>query len=301
MKCILTGGAGFIGSHLARELEQGGHEVVVLDVKVSSRHDLRFPEFVRSQFEAAADADVCVHLAAKVGRLFGEDSPMETVVDNVGMTALVAQACGEHGIRLAYASTSEVYGDNGDAVCDEEEGPFTLPHNLYGISKAFGEQVCEHYAPRDLKIFRFSMPYGPGLPAGRGRAAIINMLHQALHRKPIPVHRGAERSWCFIEDTVRATRMILERGQPGAYNIGRDDAAVSMAKVAELACELTGAPQSLIQAIEPPENQTVVKRLATERIRELGWRPQVELREGMMRTLAWVEALDADGAMKEVA
>jgi nucleoside-diphosphate-sugar epimerase len=299
MKAIITGGSGFLGSHIAHELEQNGHEVVVFDLQISRFHDLRFPEIVEGMFEENADADLCIHLAAKVGRLFGEDNPMETITDNVGMTALVAQACGAHRIRMAYASTSEIYGDNGTAVCDELEGPFSLPHNVYGISKFFGEDICRHYAPEDLTIFRFSMPYGPGLPAGRGRAAIINMLHQALHRKKIPVHTGAERSWCYVTDTVRAVRLAID-AEPGVWNIGRDDAAVSMLTVARIACELTGCPITYIEEVPPPRMQTVVKRLSTERIRVLGWEPEVELTEGMRRTLAWVETLDEEGNPKEV-
>jgi UDP-glucose 4-epimerase len=297
VKAIVTGGAGFLGSHLCFELEQHGHDVVVLDLKISRFHDLRFPELVDSLFDEHEDADLCVHLAAKVGRLFGEDDPMETVTDNVGMTALVAQACGTRGIRLAYASTSEIYGDNGNNVCDEETGPFSLPHNLYGISKGFGEDVCNHYAKTGLLIFRFSMPYGPGLPAGRGRAAIINMLHQALHGKRIPVHKNAERSWCYITDTVKATRLALEQSEAGVFNIGRDDNPTSMFEVARIACRLTGANSSRIELIEPPRNQTVVKRLSTDRIRALGWEPEVGLEDGMKRTLEWVQTLDNEGAV----
>lgn len=297
IKFILTGGAGFLGTHLAFELERRGHEVVVLDLKLSRFHDLRFSEIVRDRFAEQSDADVCVHLAAKVGRLFGEDDPMETITDNVGMTALVAQQCGAYGIKLAYASTSEIYGDNGEELCDEYLGPFTLPHNVYGISKGFGEKLCQHYAPDRLTIFRFSMPYGPGLPAGRGRAAIINMLHQALHGRQIPVHRGAERSWCYVTDTIRATVMVLEEGSGGTWNIGRDDDAHDMLDVARLACSLSGATQSHIRVIEPPEMQTVVKRLSTERIRALGWEPEIDLCLGMEKTLEWVKTLDKTGAI----
>ena len=293
----MTGGAGFIGQHLCLELEQHGHEVVVLDLVHSPFHDLRHPDIVDDQFRQHSDAHICVHLAAKVGRLFGENNPMETVTDNVGMTALVAQACGKHKIRMAYASTSEVYGDNGEKECDEIDGPFTLPHNLYGISKNFGEAVCLHYCPEDLTVFRFSMPYGPGLPAGRGRAAIINFLHQALHGQKIPVHLGAERSWCYVTDTVRAARLVLEKREVGPFNIGRDDDARTMLAVAGIACELAAADPHLIQLIEAPTNQTVVKRLATNRIRALGWEPEVTLEEGMARTMEWVQTLDEKGAV----
>jgi len=294
VKILVTGGDGFLGRHLCKELAAHKHTVVPIDRTLNPEHDLRLVG-VADAIVRGHRPDLVVHLAAKVGRLFGEDDPMETVIDNVGMTALVAQACQAYGARLAYASTSEIYGDNGDAVCDEQDGPFTLPHNLYGISKGHGEHVCEHYAPDGLTIFRFSMPYGPGLPAGRGRAAIINMLHQALHMKPIPVHKGAERSWCWVGDTVRAARVALEDEVGGVFNVGRDDAAVPMLDVAKIACDLTDAPYSLIEEVEAPGNQTVVKRLATDRIRALGWEPMVELDDGMGRTLDWVRSLTADG------
>lgn len=280
MKVLITGAGGFIGTHLTTTLQDAGHEVLATDLADA---DLRYK--IPLHFELAPD--VCVHLAAKVGRLFGEQDLLNTISTNAGATARVAQTCGELGIPLVYASTSEVYGDQGMLAC-YEGGPLSLPHNIYGLSKFWGEQACELYAPRELKILRLSMPYGPGHPPGTGRAAITNMLWQAMKQKPIPTHRGAERSWCWVGDTCEAIRLIIETGRGGIYNVGRDDAAVSMRRVAELACELTGSTPELIEDIDAPERQTVVKRLATEKIRALGWEPQVELREGMVRTLDWL-------------
>lgn len=297
MNFLVTGGAGFLGQHICAELEANYHKVVVIDRALDKHHDMRFDPLVVARFNEHPDTDVCIHLAAKVGRLFGEDDPMETVTDNVGMTALVARECGKRNIRMVYASTSEVYGDNGDLECDEDWGPWQLPHNLYGITKLQGETVCRHYAPDLLTILRFSMPYGPGLPAGRGRAAIINMLHQALHGQPIPVHKGAERTWCYVGDTARAVRLIIEKTGGGAFNVGRDDQRASMLEVAKAACYLTGASQDLIQTTMPPTNQTVVKRLSTSKLRDLGWKPEVDLLEGMQHTLQWVRTLDETGAI----
>jgi nucleoside-diphosphate-sugar epimerase len=294
---LITGGMGFLGKHITAELIKHRHTVQILDRALDRHHDLRFDPLVVARFDEHPDVDICIHLAAKVGRLFGEDDPMETVTDNIGMTALVARECGKRGIRMVYASTSEIYGDNGATECDEDWGPFTRPHNLYGISKLMGETVCLHYAPDLLTVLRFSMPYGPGLPAGRGRAAIINMLHQALHDQPIPVHQGAERSWCYVGDTARAVRLIIEKTGGGAFNVGRDDEPTSMLNVAHWACELTGASPDLIQTTIPPGNQTVVKRLATSKLRGLGWEPEVGLQEGMRRTLEWVQTLDESGAI----
>lgn len=295
MRILVTGSNGFIGSHLIHELQNAGHLVSEMDIALGSDHDARQYANVASKIEEAK-AEVVVHLAAKVGRLFGEDDVMETVLDNAGMTTVVAKACGDLGARVVYASTSEVYGDNGAASCDEFAGPFSLPHNIYGLSKYWGEKACELYAPNGFTALRFSMPYGPGLPAGRGRAAIINLLWQAKYGQEMPVHRGAERSWCWIGDTVRAARLAIERGE-GPFNIGRDDNAVPMQEVAEIACSIAGAEKSLIKVIEPPARQTVVKRLATKRIGRLGWQPTVSLFDGMTRTYeTWVDHLDASGA-----
>ncbi len=294
MKALVTGGAGFIGSHLCHELGENGHEAIVMDTRREPLlHDCRDPLNVQRMI-AEHEPDIVVHLAARVGRLFGEDNVAETITDNAGMTATVAQACGMFDVPLAYASTSEIYGDCGETVAYESMVP-RLPHNAYGLSKRWGEEACRLYAPEGLLLLRLSMPYGPGLPWGRGRAALVNFLHQALTRQTIPVHFGAERSWCYVGDTVRAIRMLLERGETGAFNIGRDDNALPLTQVAEMACELAGAELDLIDEIPAPARQTVVKRLATNKLRDLGWQPEIDLEEGMCLTLAWViEQMEAE-------
>lgn len=297
MKIAITGAAGFIGTWLTRELEENGHEVYGIDrVMPNTAHDtsanLLDEDVVRSWL-TQVEPDVCYHLAAQVGRVFGERDVSHTVRSNAEITTLIAKWCGEFNIRLAYVSTSEVYGDQGDTMCDED-GFMLLPHNLYGLSKRWGEEAAQLFAPRDLVIARLSMPYGPGVPPGLGRRALDTMLWQAHHHMPIIVHRGGVRSWCWVGDTVRGLRMIIERPEGGTYNVGRDDNPVTMYAVARMACDITGAPPELIQVVDPPAAQTVVKRLSTDRLRSLGWEPTVELSEGMEQVYEYVKTFPAE-------
>lgn len=295
MRVGVTGAAGFIGRNLVDELRDAGHDVATCDRRGNPgwSFDLLTPGLFRQWVEDTRP-DVVVHLAAQVGRLFGDDDVAHTVRWNAEATTLVARACGDAGVRLAYASTSEIYGDHGTADTDEDT-PWRLPHNLYGLSKRWGEEAARLFAPDRLVIFRPSMPYGPGAPPGRGRRAMDTMLWQAHHRMPITVHRGAERSWCWIGDTVRAIRLTIEQPDTGTFNVGRDDDPRSMLEIAQMACKLAGAPDNLIREVDPPGAQTVVKRLSTNRIRALGWQPTVELEDGIRQVYDWVRQYGPDG------
>jgi UDP-glucuronate 4-epimerase len=307
VKILITGHKGFIGQHLWQELAHHGHEVFGVDLARDDEGILETEVWADLGEEGAINGtldfvcpDRVIHLAAQVGRVFGERDLRHTVDSNALMTTLLARECGEREIPVLYASSSEVYGDQGNATCNEE-GPFAMPHNLYGLTKRWGEEALQLYAPDGLQIVRLSMPYGPGAPPGVGRRALDNILWQAVHGKRIPIHRGAERSWCWIGDTVAGIRLVLEAGERlptgfGVYNIGRDDRRVSMATLAHWCCELVGAaPEALIDIVDPPAAQTVVKRLSTAKLRGLGWEPKVELDEGLPQVLKWVRKFDAEG------
>ena len=192
---------------------------------------------------------------------------------------------------MVYVSSSEVYGDQGDHLITEADTYAALPHNVYGLSKRWGEEAAQLYAPDGLLILRLNMPYGPRQEGGWGSCALIQVMQKALHRQPIPIHRGAERSWCWAGDTASAIRLVMEKSDGGVFNIARDDDPTPMLDVARKACELTDAPLDLIREVDAPSRQTVVKRLSSEKLRALGWQPEVDLDEGMQRTLEWVRKL----------
>jgi nucleoside-diphosphate-sugar epimerase len=292
IKVAITGVNGFVGSWLKKELEEHGYDVYGTDINDEVGRNLLDENSFKEWIETI-NPDICYHLAAQVGRLFGEQDVVHTVRHNAEMTTIVAKHCGDMGIRLAYVSTSEAYGDQGDHICDEY-GELKLPHNLYGLTKRWGEEAAQLFAPNNLVIARLSMPYGPGVPPGKGRRAMDTMLWQAYHNMPMTVHIGAERSWCWIGDTVRALRMIIEHPESGIYNIGRDDDPRPMSDIAKIACKLSDKSEDLIQMIPAPSMQTVVKRLSTERIRNLGWSPEVELEEGILHVHEWIKRFDVN-------
>jgi dTDP-glucose 4,6-dehydratase len=279
VRILVTGAAGFIGQYLCSELT-ASHDVIGVDILDGN--------LIKPGIAAAIvkhhKPELVIHLAGLVGRLFGEDDVARTITANAIGTTCVAQACAEAGIRLAYASTSEAFGDHGDKLVPESDHG-VLPYNMYGLSKRWGEEACRLYMPEeDLQIFRLSMPYGPGLPAGRGRAALITFLFNAIHHKPLTVHAGGTRCWCYITDTIKGIRMLIKNGGSGAWLVGRTDNETSMLTVAEMACDIAGAPRSLIEVVDAPENQTLVKRLESKRLYAIGWTPKVNIEQGIEMT-----------------
>jgi nucleoside-diphosphate-sugar epimerase len=288
MRILITGARGFIGEHLTKHLSRTGYEVTGVDFQDG---DLREPGTIE-YFIIKHKPDICIHLAAQVGIFFNEQDCVHAINSNAIMTLRVAKACAANGVRLIHTSTSEVYGDFGDRLISETDPLIGTPTGIYAISKRWSEDAAKEYAPDGLVIIRPSMPYGPGAPPGKGRRAMDNMLWQAHHRKPIIVHRGAVRSWCWIGDLCRGYEMIIASGETGAFNIGRDDDERTMEWMAEKSCHIAGAPTSLIEIVDPPAKKTVIKRLSTQRLQGLGWKPEVNLTDGMIEVYHWVKRFE---------
>lgn len=287
MTYILTGHLGFLGSHLTRELNKRRIPWVGLDIAnphSPDRFDLCIPGVFSRYLETFhSEIKGVIHLAAQPGRVFGAERPEKTISSNTLMTYNVACACGEFGIPLVYFSTSEVYG----SACflgrvDESSVPD--PINLYGMTKLWGEQLSDHYAPQLLKIIRPTMPYGPTMPFGYGRAALPTFVSQAMSNKPITVHRDTERSWCYIDDFIDGLMLVLESAEGGCFNVGRDDDLRSMEEVAHAVCRVVGVPPSLIKTEDPDDTITPIKDISTRRLRDMGFEPKVDLEEGIRRT-----------------
>ncbi|HWX10366.1 MAG TPA: NAD(P)-dependent oxidoreductase [Gaiellaceae bacterium] len=251
MKVLVTGGRGFLGGHVCDALRVAGHEAIPLG---RADGDLAEPGVAAALLDEHRP-DVVVHLAAVM-----PDDPR--LAQNAPITALVAQACGERGVRMSHGSTTAVYAD-------------ATP---YADSKRASEE-----AAAGATLLRFAFPYGPG----QRRGAIPTMLKQARAGEPIVVYRGWRRSFCFAGDAARAVVLLLDRH--GAWDVGRDDDPRTLEEVARLACRVSGAAESLIEIVDPPVGPALVlEQLDVEPLRGLGWRPQVSLEDGIRRTLDWL-------------
>ena len=277
MKVLVTGASGFVGRALVNELRHGerAYEVHALERRDG---DLSEPGVAEAAV-VEARPDVVVHSAARIGVARCEDEPLLALRSNVLATALVARAAAVHGARLAYVSSADVYGAR-PGVVDEEAEP--APESLYALTKWWGEQAARLYAPEGLLVLRLANPYGPGVTAGSGKGALPTMLRQAELREPIPAFRGEARAWCWIGDVVRGIRLALD--VEGLINVGSDAEPVPLADAARLACDLVGAPRQLVEEVEQPPGR-VAPRVSVERLRALGWRPEVELEAGLRLTL----------------
>ena len=312
---VVTGGAGYIGSHLVDLLAEAGHRVTVIDDLTSGstanlatrlrRGDIRL--VTGSVLDASLldrelrDAGLVFHLAAAVGvgRIVAD--PLTSLRTNVAGTEEVLGACARHGCAIVLASSSEVYGkppaapmrESGDRLL----GPTTVPRWSYAAAKAVDEHLLFAHTAQGLRgsAVRYFNSYGPRLDR-RGSASVVAVfLRQALAGEPVTLHGDGRQSRCFtyVTDTVRGTlAAAAPAGQGRVFNIG-SPAEITVAELAELIIGETGSRSPVVRApyeeVYGARFQDVRRRVPDVSLaREvLGWEPEVPLAEGIKRTIAW--------------
>jgi nucleoside-diphosphate-sugar epimerase len=318
MRVAVTGASGYIGGWLLAELDRRGHEVHAQDLR---RPNATGPWAEFSTFDLGndirrltwlhlADPEVVIHLAAVYGRVWGELDMGHTARVNAGVTAELARDCATLGTRLMYMSSSEVYGASADSGTVYPGSPLR-PMNMYGMSKKWGEEAAWGYAPDGLMVTRLNMPYGPSQwvpvtgekPATSGRPGTVgyNVLHSMVWEAAVgldlTVHRGTERCLTWAGDMARGLCTILESGRGGTWNVCRNDDHRDIFAMAKDVVSLTGSSSRII-VNDPPERVTMRKSLDCTGLLELGWRPTVELGEGIQRTWEYYRRFDRDGVWR---
>jgi dTDP-glucose 4,6-dehydratase len=291
-RAVITGGAGFIGTHLCRALLTAGIEVVCVDNFLTSSPDGLYglrtdPRFSLHEADVADglppddDVDLVIHLASPASPANYQRNALE----------LAARA----GARFVLASTSEVYGD--PAVSPQPEGYWgnvnpVGPRSVYDEAKRFAEATTAAYRRAglaDTAIARIFNTYGPGMRPGDGRV-VPTFACQALRGLPLTVAGDGRqtRSLCHVSDTVAGILALAGSGVAGPVNIGNPDEATVL-QIAERIIRLSRS-RSAIEHIPLPEDDPKSRCPDITLARQLGWQPKVSWPEGLAETLEWFSA-----------
>ncbi|KAA0699023.1 SDR family NAD-dependent epimerase/dehydratase [Neorhizobium sp. P12A] len=305
-RILVTGGAGFLGSFLCERLLQEKHEVICVDNFFTGRrgnvahllddksfeiirHDITFPLYV--------EVDEIYNLACPASPVHYQFDPVQTTKTSVHGAINMLGLAKRVGARILQASTSEVYGD--PEIHPQPEGYWGKvnpigPRSCYDEGKRCAETLFFDYWRQHslrIKVARIFNTYGPRMQADDGRV-VSNFIVQALQNKPITVYGNGEqtRSFCYVDDLIGGLVGLMGTKDEvtGPINLG-NPVEFTMLELANLVIELTGS-RSKIKFLPLPADDPRQRRpdigLAT---RELGWKPKVQLREGLARTVAHFE------------
>ena len=302
LRIIVTGGAGFVGSHLVDRLLEAGHEVVAVDNLFTGRkrninhhrNNERF-EFVRHDVTEPIllEADQVYHLACPASPVHYQYNPVKSIKTNVFGTINMLGLCRRVRGKFLLASTSEVYGDPAEHPQKESYWGHVNPIGLrscYDEGKRVAETLSFSYLQQnkiDVKVVRIFNTYGPRMLFDDGRV-VSNFIVQALKNQAITVYgRGEQtRSFCFVDDMVRGliAAMNMENFH-GPVNLG-NPVETTIAELARLVIDLTGS-KSRVEYAPLPQDDPARRRPDISLARQkLGWEPEVELRMGLQRTIA---------------
>ena len=301
---VLTGGAGFIGSHLAERLLEEGNEVVVLDnlvtgdgdnVQLLSNYDgFRFREVdVSRPYDVGGDAACVLHVASPASPIDFERIPFEIMAVNSEGTRLAAELALAKGARFLFASTSEVYGD--PEVHPQSEDYWghvnaVGPRAVYDESKRFGEAMVAAFRRHrglDARVVRIFNTYGPRMRPSDGRL-IPNLITQALEGLPLTVYGDGSqtRSFCYVDDMVDGILALLRSDVAEPVNVGNPNEMTVLEMAEQIRAEVDDGLEIVFESL--PVDDPRRRRPDITRARELlAWEPRVPVAEGVAKTIAW--------------
>jgi len=313
MRVVITGGAGFLGSHLCEALLRRGDSVICVDdLSTGSVHNvehlLGLPQFellirdVRVDIPARGTVDAVAHLASPASPPEYLRRPLETMTVGSRGTENALGLAHASGARFVLASTSEVYGDPGVHPQPEDYWGNVNPvgpRSVYDEAKRYAEafSMAHRRAMRsDVGILRIFNTFGPRMQPHDGRV-VTSFIVQALSGDPLTVYGDGSqtRSLCYVDDLVRGIVAMIDSTELGPINLG-NPVELTVRELAALIIGLTGS-RSVVEHHPLPRDDPMRRRpaiaLAEER---LGWKPEVPIEQGLLRTVDWFRARPAEVA-----
>lgn len=312
MKIIVTGGAGFLGSHLCDKLIGQNHKVICIDNlstggEKNIEHLKNNPNFEFVKYDASNElpgnvmADQIYHLASPASPNKNNHKsyiahPFETMQVNSAGTWKLCETAVKLGAKFLFASTSEVYGDPEEHPQQEEyKGNVSTigPRAVYDESKRFGETVTSAFVRSKAlngRIIRIFNTYGPRMPSD-GRV-VIEFVSAALNNKPFPVFGDGKqtRSFCYISDMIDGIVAAMEKGRSGeVYNLG-NPIEFTVLQLAQKVKELTGSTSEMEFTADLPEDDPIRRCPDITKAKEkLDWEPKIGLDEGLRKLIDYLK------------
>jgi len=307
MRVAVTGGAGFLGSHLCDALLARGDEVVCLDNLSTGRidniaHLIGHPGFVFTRCDVSegirvdSKVEAVAHFASAASPPDYLRMPLETLAVGSRGTEHALRLAEGSGARFLLASTSEIYGD--PAVHPQAEEYWgnvnsVGPRSVYDEAKRFAEALTTAYGNArgvNVGIIRIFNTYGPRMSPADGRV-VTNFITQALNDEPITIYGDGTqtRSFCYVDDLIRGIVAMLDSGEPGPVNLGNPE-EFTIGDFARLVLEVTGSA-SVIEYRPLPQDDPTRRRPVITRAKErLNWQPEIPVAVGVARMTKWLRA-----------
>jgi UDP-glucuronate decarboxylase len=309
-RILVTGGAGFLGSHLCDRLVEAGQDVICVDNFFTSQksnvaHLLGRPNFELIRHDVThqlfLEVDQIYNLACPAAPGHYQYNPIKTtktsVMGAINMLGLAKRV----GAKILHTSTSEIYGDP-----DVHPQPETYrgnvnpigPRACYDEGKRAAETLMFDYLRQNrvnIRVVRIFNTYGPRMHPFDGRV-VSNFIRQALAGEDISIYGGGgqTRSFCYVDDLIDGILKMMDAPDdfPGPVNLGNPD-EFTIRQLAERVKELTGSASQIVQSRDLPEDDPLQRQPdITLAKRRLGWEPKVPLREGLERTIEWFRSVD---------
>ena len=318
MRVVVTGGAGFLGSHLCDAIMARGDSAVCVDNLATGRPDnvahlMGQPGFtfveadVSSALDVAGPVDAVAHLASPASPPDYLRLPLETLAVGSHGTENALRLAHRHGARFVLASTSEVYGD--PAVHPQTEDYWgnvnpVGPRSVYDEAKRFGEALTRAYREThgvNAGIIRIFNTYGPRMSARDGRI-VTNFITQALNGDPLTIYGDGSqtRSFCYVDDLIRGIMGMIDCAESGPVNLGNPE-EFTVADFARLVLRVTGSDSPVEHLPLPVDDPTRRCPAIARASQVLGWQPQIRVEDGVRRTVEWFRSRPEEVRMASVA